>query len=73
MMDDARYTELRSLAQVDVDHINDVHWGNLFRAVVMHIDAVNDNRSHLLLYAGGRPCTLWNTHTQCQHTWHSEF
>lgn len=36
-MSTAHYVELRALAQVDVEHINDLSWENLLHGVVGHL------------------------------------
>ena len=81
MMDFER--ELRELAQTDLEHIQDIQWHDLRRAVVTHLDSLAD--ADTLMYPripsrqvchhvmNQKPCPKWTIGTPCSAIWHPEF
>ena len=75
--------ELRELAQTHLEHIQDIQWHDLRRAVVTHLESMEENDTlpyaripprqvchHIL---NNRPCPKWKDGTACGATWHPEF
>ena len=75
--------ELRELAQTHLDLIQDIQWHDLRRAVVTHLESMEDTDT--LLYPriptrqvchhiiNQKPCPKWTDGTACGATWHPEF
>ena len=75
--------ELRELAQTDLEHIQDIQWHDLRRAVVTHLDSLAD--ADTLMYPripsrqvchhvmNQKPCPKWTIGTPCGAIWHPEF
>ena len=75
--------EVASLAQVHSEHVNDLNWENLYRAVVCHLAGLPSETAviiprarHdqvcpdiLMRYAG---CTGWHRADACDNLWHPE-
>lgn len=75
--------ELRELAQLHVEHIQELRWSDLRRAVVLHLENMPaqdmrlqerlPNREVCPHILHGRPCCTWEPGTACSARWHPEF
>ncbi len=76
--------EVADLAQVRSEHVNDLNWENLCRAVVCHLAGLpaetaviiprvrpTDVCHNLLVRYSG--CDGWRKEDACEHMWHPEF
>eukprot|EP00434_Breviolum_minutum_P041026 symbB.v1.2.036484.t1/scaffold5162.1/size30203/2 len=76
-------TELRELAQTHLDLIQDIQWHDLRRAVVIHLESLEEHDTLIAPRVATRqvchhiinqkPCPKWTDGTPCGATWHPEF
>ena len=76
-------TELRELAQTHLDLIQDIQWHDLRRAVVIHLESMEEQDTLIVPRIPTRqvchhiinqkPCPKWTDGTACGATWHPEF
>ena len=76
-------TELRELAQTHLDLIQDIQWHDLRRAVVIHLESLEEHDTLIAPRIPSRqichhiinqkPCPKWTDGTPCGATWHPEF
>ena len=76
-------TELRELAQTHLDLIQDIQWHDLRRAVVIHLESLEEHDTLIVPRVATRqvchhiinqkPCPKWTDGTACGATWHPEF
>ena len=76
-------TELRELAQTHLDLIQDIQWHDLRRAVVIHLESLEEQDTLIVPRVPTRevchhiinqkPCPKWTDGTACGATWHPEF
>ena len=76
-------TELRELAQTHSELIQDIQWHDLRRAVVMHLESMEEQDTLIIPRVNTRlmchhvinqkPCPKWKDGTPCGATWHPEF
>ena len=76
-------TELRELAQTHLDLIPDIQWHDLRRAVVIHLESLEEHDTLIVPRVATRqechhiinqkPCPKWTDGTACGATWHPEF
>ena len=76
-------TELRELAQTHLDLIQDIQWHDLRRAVVIHLESLEEHDALIVPRVPTRqvchhiinqkPCPKWTDGTACGATWHPEF
>ena len=76
-------TELRELAQTHLDLIQDIQWHDLRRAVVIHLESMEEHDTLIIPRIPTRqvchhiinqkPCPKWTDGTACGATWHPEF
>eukprot|EP00434_Breviolum_minutum_P040850 symbB.v1.2.036319.t2/scaffold5101.1/size33394/1 len=75
--------ELHELAQTDLDLIQDIQWNDLRRAVVIHLESLEEH-DHVISHRiptrkmchhviNQKPCPKWTHGTHCEGTWHPEF
>ena len=75
--------ELHELAQTNLDLIQDIQWNDLRRAVVIHLESMEEHDqviSHRIPtrqmchhVINQKPCPRWTHGTHCEGTWHPEF
>ena len=75
--------ELHELAQTDLDLIQDIQWNDLRRAVVIHLESMEEHdqvispriptRQMCHHVINQKPCPKWTDGTHCGATWHPEF
>ena len=75
--------ELHELAQTNLDLIQDIQWNDLRRAVVIHLESMEEHDqviSHRIPtrqmchhVINQKPCPKWTHGTHCEGTWHPEF
>ena len=75
--------ELHDLAQTDLDLIQDIQWNDLRRAVVIHLESMEEHdqvifpriptRQMCHHVINQKPCPKWTDGTPCGATWHPEF
>ena len=76
-------TELRELAQTHLELIQDIQWHDLRRAVVIHLESLEEHDTLIVPRVATRqvchhiinqkPCPKWTDGTPCGATWHPEF
>ena len=76
-------TELRELAQTHLELIQDIQWHDLRRAVVIHLESLEEHNTLIVPRVATRqvchhiinqkPCPKWTDGTPCGATWHPEF
>ena len=76
-------TELCELAQTHLDLIQDIQWHDLRRAVVIHLESLEEQDTLIVPRIPTRqvchhiinqkPCPKWTDGTACGATWHPEF
>ena len=81
-------TELRELAQTHLDLIQDIQWHDLRRAVVIHLESLEEHDTLIVPRVpvprvptrqvchhiiNQKPCPKWTDGTACGATWHPEF